>query len=262
MLVDWSNLVETIFSAKGAVVLSLLILALGVVLAYAVWRTIRRLLFKYGVQEAVEGTPFERTVRGLGTSTIGLVSTLAAVFVYAGAVILALNVSQLFNTALFWSKLIGYLPDLFVAIFVLIIGLIAGDKARLVVSERLRSVKVPEAGVLPELVKYSIFFLAGLIALDQLRVATDALLILLGGYIFGLIFLLAIAFKQLLAAGAAGFYLVLAQPYSIGDEVEIDDRRGIVQEVNMLVTHVENDGEEYVIPNQRVFQSGIVRIRE
>lgn len=261
MQLNWSEIVRAIFSEQGAFVVSLAILIFGAVFGYAVWRSTRRLLHEAGVQEAVEGTPFERTARSLGTSTIGLVANLAALFVYVGSVILALNVSQLFDTIVFWSRLTGFLPNLFIAIFALIIGLIAGDKAKLVVSERLRSVKVPEAGILPELVKYSIFYLAGLIALGQLGIATEALLILLGAYAFGLVFLLGLAFKQLLAAGAAGLYLVLTQPYSIGDEVEIDDRRGIVQEVDMLVTRVESEGEEYIIPNQRVFDSGIVRVR-
>ena len=262
MQLNWPEVIRTIFSEQGAFVISLVILIAGAVFGYVVWRTTRRLLYEAGVDEAVEGTPFERTTRSLGTSTVGLVSNLAALFVYVGSVILALNVSQLFDTSGFWSHLTGFMPNLFVAIFALIVGLIAGDKAKLVVSERLRSVKVPEVGLLPELVKYSIFYLAALVALGQLGVATEALLILLGAYAFGLVFILGLAFKQLLAAGAAGLYLVLTQPYSIGDEVQIDERRGIVQEVGMLVTHVENDGEEYIIPNQRIFESGIVRVRE
>jgi small-conductance mechanosensitive channel len=262
MQFDWPEIIRTIFSEQGAFVISLLILVTGAVLGYAVWRATRRLLYESGVEEAVEGTPFERTTRSLGTSTVGLVSNLAALFVYVGSVLLALNVSQLFNTTIFWSRLTSFLPNLFVAIFALIVGLIAGDKAKLVVSERLRSVKVPEVGVLPELVKYSIFYLAALVALGQLNVATEALLILLGAYAFGLVFFSGLAFWKLLAAAGAGLYLVLTQPYGIGDEVEIDDRRGIVQEVGVFVTHIENNGEEYIVPNQRVFQSGIVRIRE
>jgi small-conductance mechanosensitive channel len=85
---------------------------------------------------------------------------------------------------------------------------------------------------------------------------------LLAAYAFGVVFLGGIAFKDMLAASAAGVYLLLAEPYVIGDEVEIDGKRGIVQEVDMFVTHVESDGEEYIIPNQRVMRSGIVRIRE
>ncbi|WP_226010125.1 mechanosensitive ion channel domain-containing protein [Halomicrobium salinisoli] len=261
MQFDWADIIRRIFSRETAFTVSVAILVLGAFLGYFVWRWTRDLMRDAGVPDAVEGTPFERTARRFGTSTVGLVSNLAALFVYVGAVVLALNVSQLSDTALFWSRFTGFLPDLFIAAFALILGLIAGDKAKLVVSERLRSVKLPEAGLLPELVKYSIFFLALLIALDQLGVATGALLILLAAYVFGLVFLSGLAFKDLLSAGAAGVYLVLTQPYGIGDEVRVDGHRGIVQEVGMFVTHIESDEEEYIVPNNRVFASGVVRVR-
>jgi len=89
-----------------------------------------------------------------------------------------------------------------------------------------------------------------------------ALLVLLAAYAFGLVFLTGLALKDLLAASAAGLYLLLTEPYSIGDEVIIDDQRGIVQEVTVFVTRVESDGQERIIPNQQVMRSGIVRIRD
>jgi small-conductance mechanosensitive channel len=95
-----------------------------------------------------------------------------------------------------------------------------------------------------------------------LGVETMALLILLAAYAFGLVFLVGLAMKDLLSASAAGLYLLLTEPYSIGDEVIIDDQQGIVQEVDMFVTHVESDGKEHIIPNQRVMRSGIVRVRD
>jgi small-conductance mechanosensitive channel len=215
-----------------------------------------------GVPDLVEGTVFERTARSLGTSTVGILALMAALFVYAGSLVIALSVSRVINTQLFWAQLTSYFPRLFVAALALIASMVIGDKAKLVVSERLRSVKLPEIGLIPELVKYSIFYVGGLVALGQLGVVTEALLILLGAYTFGLVLLCGLAFKDLLAAGAAGFYLVLTEPYSIGDEVRIDDHEGIVQEIDVFVTYVESDGEEYIIPNQLVLRSSMVRVRE
>jgi small-conductance mechanosensitive channel len=215
-----------------------------------------------GVPETVEGTPFERTARSFGTSTVGIIATIVAVFVYAGAVVVALSVARPIDTTLFWSRLTTFLPRLFIAALSVIVGLVLGDKARLLVSERLRSIKLPEVSVIPELVKYSIFYIAALIALGQLGVAIDALLVLLGVYAFGIVVLSLVAFWDLLRAGAAGIYILLNQPYSIGDRIRIDQSEGIVQEVDMFTTRVENDGEEYIIPNQKVFRTGIVRIRE
>lgn len=261
MQFDWPNIIRRLFSQEAAFAVSVAILVMGVLLSYLVWRYTHYFLRDAGVYEAVEGTPFERTARRFGTSTVGLVATLTAISVYAGAIILALNVSQLFRDISFWSRFVTFLPDLFVAVFAMIIGLIAGDKVKLSVSEKLRSIKLPQTGFLPDLAKYSIIFLAALIALGQLGVATAALLILLGAYSFGLVFLCGLAFKDLLSAGAAGFYLVLTQPYSIGDEVRIKDHQGIVQEVDIFVTHIESDGKEYIVPNNKVFTAGVVRIR-
>ena len=260
-LSDWPDVIRTLFSPMGTLVISVLVLIIGLIVGAFVWRSSRRFMKELGVPETVEGTPFERTARSFGTSTVGLVSNLAAMFVYILAITIALNIAELVNPEVYWTRFTGFLPDLFIAAFAIIIGLIAGDKAKLVVSERLRSVKLPEATVLPEIVKYSIFYLAVLIALSQLGVETLALLVLLGAYAIGLVFLTGLALKDLLAAAAAGLYLLLTEPYSIGDEVIIDDRQGIVQEVDMFVTHVESDGEEYIIPNQRVMRSGIVRVR-
>lgn len=262
MQFEWARFIRRIFSEESAFAVSIGILVLGVVFAYWVWRWMHTVLRKIGVDDLVEGTPFERTAQNVGTSTISILAQLAALFVYIAAIILALNIAQLMDVQLFWSRLTGYLPRLFIAILALIVGLVAGDKAKLVVSDRLRSIKLPEAGIIPEIVKYSIFYVAILVALAQVGVATQALLILLAAYSFGLVFLSGLAFKDLLAASAAGIYLLLIEPYAIGDKVEIDDKRGIVQEVDMFVTHIETDGEEYIIPNQRVIRSGVVRIRE
>jgi small-conductance mechanosensitive channel len=72
----------------------------------------------------------------------------------------------------------------------------------------------------------------------------------------------ALAFGDMLASAAAGMYLLLEEPYGIGDEVQIGDRRGIVQETQILVTYVESDDEVHVVPNRLVFRDGIVRYRD
>ncbi|WP_415382469.1 mechanosensitive ion channel domain-containing protein [Halosimplex sp. TS25] len=262
MQIDWPEVVRAVFSEQGAFVASIAILLFGVVFSYLVWRWTRTLLKRAGVGETVEGTPFERTARGFGTSTVGIISNIAAIFVYVLAIILAVNVARLGNPDVFWTRFTGYLPSLFIAALALIIGLVVGDQAKLYVSERLRSIKLPEVSVIPELVKYSVFYVAILIALGQLGVEIAALLVLLAVYAFSLVVLALVAFWDMLRSGAAGIYLLLTEPYSIGDRVRIDDNEGIVQEVDMFTTRIESDGEEYIVPNRSVFESGIVRIRD
>ncbi|WP_435177726.1 mechanosensitive ion channel domain-containing protein [Halorussus sp. AFM4] len=237
-------------------------LVLGIAAGYVIGRVNHRLLTAAGVPEAVERTPFERTAQSLGTDTVSLVSRLSSWFIYGVVVLIALNIAELLNARLFWNGVLTFIPDLFIAILVFIVGFVVADKAELVVGERLRSVKLPEVGLIPRLVKYTIVYLAALVALGQVDVAIGALLILLAAYVFAVILFGAVALWDLLRSSAAGVYLLLNQPYGIGDEVKVGEDRGIVQEVDVFVTRIESDGEEYIIPNSRVFEQGVVRIRD
>jgi small-conductance mechanosensitive channel len=242
-------------------ILGALIVVGGLFLGLFTARISRGLLERAGIDESVEGTSFERTVQGFGTSTVALISVFGMLVVIGVSILIALAVADLTYTAFFWERVAAFVPKLLVAIFVLIVGTVAGDKAELAVAERLKGVKLPEISLLPTFAKYSIFFLASLIALGQVGLATSALLVLLAAYLFGLVFVAGLALKDLLTSGAAGMYLLLTQPYNIGDEVRIGDCEGIVQEITVFVTRVESDDAEYVLPNRRALETGIVRIR-
>ena len=236
-------------------------LFVGLVLGWLTRILARRVLRRIGVPDAIEGTAFERTAREFGTSTVDILAAIAGYFVFGIALFAAVAVAEIEYVAQFWNAVAGFLPQLFFAVIVLIVGVLLGDKVELVVSERFRGVKLPQVGVLPLMAKYSVFYLAALIALGQVGVATGALIVLLAAYVFALVFLGGIAFRHLLSAGAVGTYLLLHQPYTIGDEIRVGDVRGIVQEMDLFVTHVEADGEEYVFPNSKVFAEGFVRFR-
>jgi small-conductance mechanosensitive channel len=241
---------------------SILLLLVAVVTGLLVRRYMGRLLDGFDVPEAVEGTPFERTANRLGTSTVGIVSTLSGVFIVVIGAIVAFRIVGAFPAELLTARITNFLRQSFIAIIVLIVGLIAGDKAELYVGERLRGVKIPRLSLIPRLVKYTVFYVAVLIALAQLDVAIGALLVLLAAYAFAIVVLGAVALRDLLPSAAAGVFLLLTQPYGIGDRIEIDGKRGIVQEVDVLVTRIESDDEEFVVPNRIVVRHGVVRIRE
>ena len=249
---------EIIFSPM---IVALMIFLGFIAVGYAVGRISAQLLTSIGVGEMVEGTTFERTAQGLGSSTVAVMARLTSWFIYGVGALFALQVVGVLDANLLWQQVTIFVPRLFVAVLVVIIGIVIGEKAALVIQERLRSVKLPEVMVVATLTKYSIIFLAALIALGQIGVVTTALLIVLAAYAFGIVFLGGIACKDLLSSGAAGIYLLYHQPYAIGDRVRIGDRDGIVQEVGLFVTRVEGEEVEHVIPNHHVFANGVGRLR-
>ncbi|OYR57065.1 mechanosensitive ion channel protein MscS [Halorubrum ezzemoulense] len=253
---------EFLLNVRYRIWLALAVLLFGLALAYLTGVINRRLLRRAGVPEVIEGTTFERTAREFDTSTVRILAQLSSYFIVAVAVIVALTVADVNYLEQFWSGVAAFLPRLFVAAVVVIVGVVVGDKAELLVAERLRGIKLPELGVLPTVVNYSVVYVAALIALGQVGVQTLALIVLLAAYAFAVVLFAALATKDLVASAAAGVFLLLRQPYSIGDEVRVAGERGVVQEVDLFVTHIETDGEEHVLPNHVVFREGIVLIRE
>lgn len=235
---------------------------LAIVLAWVVTRVNAHLLRRARLHETIEGTAFERTARGIGTSTVSILAQLSGWFIALLGAIVAVSVAQPSYAEQFWSQTTSFLPSFFVAALVLIVGVVLGDKLELLLSERLRSVKLPQVGIVPTAAKYSLFYVAVVVALDQLGVATFALVVLLALYALALLVFGVVAGKELLTSAAAGLYLFLNEPYGIGDTVQIGDQRGVVQEIDVFVTHIESAGEEYIVPNNRVFGGGVVIVHD
>lgn len=256
MGIDWRILLVE----EGRYALAVVVLIFGLFAGFLVGKLNKRILTVVGVPEAVEGTTVERSFRGIGTSTVTVFARLSAWFIYGITVVVALHIAGLLNAGELWMRTTVFIPDLFFAVFVVALGFVVGDKAKLTTSEYLRGIKLPEAGIVPGIVKYSIIYVAVLVALGQIGVAVLALIVLFGAYVVALILFSALAFKDLLAAGAAGIYLLLNQPYGIGDNVEIGRRKGVVQEVTVFVTHVETDDREYIVPNHLVLREGVTRV--
>lgn len=236
-----------------------LILLVGAGVSYALISFNRRLLERLGVPESVEGTAFERSVRRVGVSTVTVLARLSGYLAFVVFVVVGLTTLGVDSVTAVSTVVVAFLPRLFVAAIVLVVGLIVGDKLGLLVDERLRGVKLPEVGLVPSLVKWSTVYVAALIALAQVGVATTALVVLLAGYLASVIVLGAVAFRDLLASGSAGLYLLLTEPYAIGDHVRIGDVEGVVQEIDVFATHVESDEEVYLVPNRRALTDGVAR---
>jgi len=84
----------------------------------------------------------------------------------------------------------------------------------------------------------------------------------LGGLLVGAGFLgivVGLAARQTLGSLIAGFVLMFARPFEIGDWVKIGEREGLVTEISIVNTRIQTfDGEYAMIPNDTVGSSEIV----
>jgi len=85
--------------------------------------------------------------------------------------------------------------------------------------------------------------------------------LLVGAGFLGIV--VGLAARQTLGSLIAGLVLMFSRPFTIGDWVEIGDEEGVVTEITVINTRLENfDGETVVIPNDRVANQSITNRSE
>ncbi|MEF8771518.1 mechanosensitive ion channel domain-containing protein [Halodesulfurarchaeum sp.] len=238
------------------------ILLIGFGGGYVLGQLNRRILGAIGLKDAVEGTSLERTARNFGTETVTILARGSAWLIYAFTVVLSLQMAELVETSVLISRAFDLLPSYVLAVLVIMGGLLVGDKVEMFVDERLKGVKFPEITLIGRILRYTVIFIAILLALAQIGVAVGVLIILLGAYLLAGIVFVTTALHQLLASAGAGLYLLLVQPFSIGDRVAIGEREGVVQEIDLFVTSIEADGRVFLVPNHLVLKNGATMIRD
>ena len=86
--------------------------------------------------------------------------------------------------------------------------------------------------------------------------------LLIGAGVLGVV--IGLAARETLGAVVAGFVLLFARPFTVGDWVVIADREGTVENITIVNTRLRTlDGEEVIVPNDRVASQEVVnRSRE
>ncbi len=140
-------------------------------------------------------------------------------------------------------------------VIILIVG-VAVAKAVSVNVRRALSERLPknERELLTKLIYYIIVLWAIVIALPQLKFDLSGLLV--AGGIAGLV--IGFASQSVVANLVSGLFLMFEHPIKIGDNINVADVSGSVEDIRILSTVVKTyDGIYVRIPNEQVFTSNI-----
>jgi small-conductance mechanosensitive channel len=134
------------------------------------------------------------------------------------------------------------------------------DLARLVrmlTGNELRRVKAdPQVALLVNRIVFLAALVIGVIAAFTELFGSPALIF--GGFGF-LALAFSLAFQDILKNFIAGIFLLLERPFRLGDEITVDNRTGIVENIEMRATTLRtNEGEQVLIPNALVYTGTII----
>ena len=108
--------------------------------------------------------------------------------------------------------------------------------------------------IISKLINYVIVIIGFLASLSLLKINLSGLLV--AGGIVGLV--IGFASQSIVGNLISGLFLMVERPIKIGDQVNINDTMGVVEDIRIISTTIRTwDGYNVRMPNERVFTSNI-----
>lgn len=251
---------QELLSKFGAGVLSFFaafaVFIIGRIIARMVSKLVKKVLEKVGVDKLAERL---NDIEMMEKSKIRIVPSvllsklvyyiLLFVFIIAATDILAMPaVSQLM------TDLLNYIPYLLSAFIVLAIGLFIADFIKGIVLTACKSLGIPAAGMIANVVFYFLFLNIIMITLSQARIDTkfiqDNLSIILAGVVLAFALSYGYASRNLIANFLASFYN--KDKVKKGDVIRIDGVKGEVINVDSTTIKIKAEDRTILIPIHKI----------
>jgi len=105
-------------------------------------------------------------------------------------------------------------------------------------------------GLLDNLAKIVIYTIILVVVLRMFGVSSSSLATSLGLVTAAV----TLSLQDVLKNFVSGIYLLMEQPFTVGDRIEVTNQKGVVQRVDIRTTILQNDMDELVlVPNYKVF---------
>ena len=157
------------------------------------------------------------------------------------------------------SDIFKFIPNLIVALIILVIGTLLADLLRNGVGTALKSLGIPSAGLISSGLFYFIFINVVILALSQAKINTDFLSqnisIVIGGIVAAFALAYGLASRDVMGNMVASFYT--GDRFKIGDNITLDGVTGTVADVDKSTLTIKTKTGKVIFPlkdavNQKV----------
>jgi small-conductance mechanosensitive channel len=185
VVASWEEVISRLISFIPNLVAAIVILVVGWIVAILLDRLFDRILRSIGLQDLFESIKLEDLVSrtGIELDTTALLGRMVKWIVLIVAFLASAEVLGLESVAGFFDAILAYVPNVIVAVAVLVIAAVLAQFLAEVVRGSLRAGNLGYADFLSGVVRWSIWVFAILIALNQLGVARELIQTLFTGFV-------------------------------------------------------------------------------
>ncbi len=158
------------------------------------------------------------------------------------------------------SKLLSYIPRIFIAIIIFLVGTYMASFVRDIIAGATNSLGISTGSIISNIVFYLIFITVCLTALTQAGVNTSIItskvLLILGAILLSASISYGFASRDVLTNVLAGFFS--KSMYEKGMEIEVDNVKGTIVEITKIGIAIEEaNGDLVVVPTSKFVNSNV-----
>ncbi|MEK7086412.1 MAG: hypothetical protein AAB951_01330 [Patescibacteria group bacterium] len=194
---SFQNLFYGLVAFIPNLVVAVVIFIVGWLVGVGVGRVVTQIVNALRVDQALSATGIERVLSraGFELSSGKFVGFLVKWFFIVVFLVASLDVLKLTTVNLFISDVVlGYLPQVIVAVLILLVAAVVAEAARRVVEGSAKAASLRASGFLGKVAQYAIWIFALLVALAQLNVATAFVQTLFTGVVIAVSLAIGLAF--------------------------------------------------------------------
>jgi len=256
----FDSLISTFSQILPRIFFAILILVAGFFIGKGLGRLTQTLMKKIGIDNALKKTEAEKITGRIGFKIIKSIEVFISWIVYVISIFLAFEVLNLPGLSNSVGLFINYIPNILIAFFVVIIGLVVADKIAIFVEKVFEDTNIPKYWFFGKGIRYFIYILVGTMALTQLKVSTEILVITITIIMVLWSIITIIGLKGIVPNFFSGVFIVFYRQINVGDRIKIDDMEGVVEEVSLVYTKIKRDDGKYLlIPNSKVLDNVITK---
>ncbi|WP_428242287.1 mechanosensitive ion channel family protein [Gynuella sp.] len=252
----WQKIVSFMPNIAGAI----LLMVVGYFLARLALKVITSVVDKLGVSRLADTIGVTRALRRARIrrklpELVGLVFFWVIILLF---IVLSVEVLGLDKVSSALNEMLLYFPKVLAALVIIAVGLFIAQFIQGLVETAAHGVGLEYSRNLGKLAYAGIIIIVVSLAIGELDIETALLnaviIITLSAFALAASLSLGLATKHLSKAIVSGVYV--RELLNVGDEIEIDGQRGVVEEVSTLKTFIRLDDESLLcIPNEQLIQS-------
>jgi len=256
-----TDLVSSVVSGIPQFLGALIVLLVGWIIARSIRRLVKRLLVATGIDKLAENL---NSIELVERANIKIYPSqlLSSILYYLLMLIVAMASTELLGmpqVSQLMTNIINYVPNLITALIVLVLGLLFSDFIKNLVLTACRSLGIPSANLIANVVFYFLFIAVAMSALGQARINTDFiqsnLTVIIGGAVLAFSFGYGFASRDMMANFIASFYS--KSKVKIGDRIRIEEVEGEVVGIDNTSITVKGNDRQIIIPLSKLTSENV-----